>query len=419
VKSLFKALVIIILGGLVLKTASEILVNLSTEEKKIFNLLQKQGSMSKNEILGKTKMKLTTLNNVMRPLEKSKIIVEKAIGESSGGRKPTIYDINPCKLYSIGIDISRLYSQVVITNLGMEILYKEKFYMDFHCTPDETVRRIVEIINKAYVDMRLDFLELLGVGLGTVGPLNRKDGIMRGPIEFLATGWVNVPIIAMLEDKLGCKVIIENGANSAVIGEYLYGIGRGTDNIAYFNCGANIRTGIVSSGKIIRALDDEEDAFGHMIIEKNGKECRCGNSGCIGAYASINSIVKSYAEEIKKGRHADINKQSKDIGFIEICLAAEEKDELAEEIITAAAVAFGIGLVNYINLLNPKVVILSGPLIEHSSLFYEVCKKVALNKFGLVKEKRVVFSRGGHFKENAISVGASALVIERYLESGI
>ena len=390
---------------------SAILIGLNSVEKKIFNLLQKQGSMTKSEILLKTNMKLTTLNNVMNPLEESQIIIQKCIGESIGGRKPILYDVNLCKFYAIGIDISRLYSQVVITNLKMEILHKEMFYMDSTCSPEETVRRIVKIIDKVYLDLRLDIIQLLGIGLGTVGPLDVKKGVITSTVNFLAPGWSNIPIKAMLEEKLKCPIIIENGANSAVVAEYFYGMGKDLLNMAYFNCGVGIRTGTISSGKLIRTINNEEDAFGHMIIDIRGELCKCGNLGCIEAYSSINSIVKKFSSRT--------NKLTKDIDYKDICEAAENKDPIAKEIITEAALIFGTGLVNYINLLNPNLVILSGPLIMNSKLIYEVSVKTALEKLYSDKGKRVVFSRGGHFKENAISIGAAALVIERCLENQI
>lgn len=401
----------ILIEGVEMIDNSEILTNLSPMGKRIFNLLQKKGSMSKSEILIRTNMKLTTLNNVMNPLEESQIIIQKCIGESIGGRKPILYDVNLCKFYAIGIDISRLYSQVVITNLKMEILHKEMFYMDSTCSPEETVRRIVEIINKAYVDLRLDIIQLLGIGLGTVGPLDVKNGVITSTVNFLATGWSNIPIKSMLEEKLKCPIVIENGANSAVVAEYFYGIGKDLPNMAYFNCGIGIRTGTISLGKLIRTINNEEDAFGHMIIDIHGQQCKCGNLGCIEAYSSINSIVKNFS---RKGR-----KSTKAIDYKDICIAAENRDPFAKEIITEAALIFGTGLVNYINLLSPSLVILSGPLIMNSKLFYEISVKTALEKLYSDKGKRVIFSRGGHFKENAISIGAAALVIERCLENEI
>jgi predicted NBD/HSP70 family sugar kinase len=221
----------------------------------------------------------------------------------------------------------------------------------------------------------------------------------------------------MLEEQLKCAVIIENGANSAAVAEYFYGIGKEFDNIAYFNCGVGIRTGTISSGNLIRTMNDEEDAFGHMIVNVAGEECRCGNNGCIEGYASINSIIKKVKSEINKGRYSIIKKSVKYIDYKDICRAAENNDELSKEVIKEAALILGTGLANYINLLNPGLVILSGPLIMNSKLFYEESIKTTLEKLNSDKSKRVIFSRGGFFKENVISVGAAALVIEKYLES--
>lgn len=390
---------------------SHVLTSLKPDEKKIFNLLQKNGAMTKNEIIIKTNMKLTTLNNIMNPLESSELIVQKCIGESTGGRKPILYDINLCKYYVIGINLSRLYSQVVITNLKMEILYKEMFYMDSSCSPEETVKRITIIINKAYIELNLDLINLLGIGLGSVGPLDIKNGIITSTVNFLAPGWSNTPIKAMLEEKLQCPITIENGANSAVVAEYLYGIGKDFDNISYFNCGVGIRTGTISSGKLVRTNNNEEDAFGHMIIDIHGEQCKCGNYGCIESYSSINSIVKKFSSEL--------NLQNDEISYKDICVAAENNDELAKNIIIKAAVIFGTGLVNYINLLNPSLVILSGPLITNSELFYNISIEIALKRLYSDKGKKIVFSKGGYFKENVISIGAAALVIERYLDNEI
>jgi len=359
---------------------TDILKNLSFEEKKILKVLQKKGPIPKSEISFLTNIKLTTLNYIIQPLVQNKIIVQESIGESTGGRKPILYDVNLCEFYIIGIDISRVYTQVVIANLKMEILYKEKFYMDFSCSPDETVRKIYQIINKADIKLSLKNIKLVGIGLGTVGPLDIKNGIMINPDNFNASGWSNVHIKGMLEEKLNCPIIIENGANAAVTGEYFYGIGKGIENIAYLNCGIGIRTGTVSSGKLIRTINDEEDTFGHMIVDIDGEKCKCGNLGCVEGYSSINAIVKKFSTEVDKGRYTVIDKPLKNIEYKDICIAAEKNDVLSKEIIENSALILGTGLANYINLLNPGLVILSGPLIMNSKLFYDECIKVVLKK---------------------------------------
>ncbi|AJA46799.1 xylose repressor [Clostridium pasteurianum DSM 525 = ATCC 6013] len=402
-----------------MKDSSNILKNLSYEQKRIFNLVQKKGHMTKNEISKSTNIKLTTLKYIMEPLEKFKLIVESRLGESTGGRKPVLYDVNLSDFYIIGIDISIMYTQVSITDLKMNILYKDSFYMDSSFDPEKTVDKIVEIIDKCYVNLNLQDMKLLGIGLGSVGPLDIKNGIIKNPLDFYSSEWENVPIKQMLEKKLNCPVTIENGVNAAAIAEYFYGVGKGIENIAFFNCGIGIRTGTISSGNLIRSINDEEEAFSHMIIEVNIDQYRCRKFECIENYSSIKSMIKKLCEKIRDGRQTIINKSLENIDFDDICRAVEEKDELSIEIITEAASILGIGLANYIRLLNPKLVILSGPLIMKSELFYDLSIKSALEKLNHMKGKNIIFNRCGYFKKDAISVGAASMVIERCIDSGI
>lgn len=394
---------------------SDVLKNLSFEEKTIIDLLQKNESMTKGDISSRTNIKLSRLNYIMKPLEEKRIVVQDKIGKSSGGRKPILYTVNFYDFYVIGIDISIMYTQIVITDLKMKILYEKSFTMDDSCTPEKTVKKILEIIHKAYVNLKLDCIKLLGVGVGAVGPLNVETGIIKNPPNFYAPNWSNVPLASMLEERLNTKVIVENGANAGVVAESLFGIGKGFENIAYFNCGVGIRTGTISSGNLIRAINDEEEGFGHMVIDINGEPCRCGNFGCIECYSSINAVIKKFSDEIKKGRNTIIDKNISDINYRDICAASEKNDELSKEILRNAALILGAGLANYIKLLSPDLVILSGPLMIQSELFYEVCVENALARLHPDKRKRVIFNRCGYFSTTAMSVGAAAMSVEKYL----
>ena len=96
--------------------------SLNDRGKYIFDIVQKNGPITKSELIDITKIKLTTLNRDIQILIDKKIIVETDIGESTGGRKPSLYDVNPSEFYIIGIDISRTYTQIVITNLKLKII---------------------------------------------------------------------------------------------------------------------------------------------------------------------------------------------------------------------------------------------------------------------------------------------------------
>ena len=398
---------------------TQVFGHLTGEASEIFSILQKNGPQTKNNIAHGSKLKLTTLNRIMQPLEEARLVRQSQIGESTGGRKPVLYDVNANKYYLVGIDISRTYTQVILANLKMEVLEKLQFPMDASCSPKKTIRTILDWLDCILKRLKIDPLKLLGIGLGTVGPLDRKKGVMINPVNFEASGWVNLPIKTMLEESLGKPVMVDNGANAAVLAEMLYGKGRNLKNVVYFNFGIGIRTGVVSSGTIIRTINDTEDAFAHMVINVDGEACSCGNSGCIECYSSVFAITQKYLSELKGGKSSRIPKSPNEINYMDICLAAENGDELSVKIITESASILGTGLANFINLWNPDLVILSGPLIKHSTLFYKVCTEIASQKFYAKIDHSNIFSRGGYFEDIAIAVGSAALVVESLLTNRI
>lgn len=322
--------------------------DLNSDEKDLFNLIQKNGAMTKNEILLRTGMKLTSLNRMMAPLEKKRMIVQKCIGESTGGRKPVLYDINICRFYIIGIDISKTYVQVSIVNLRMEIFYKKSFYTNAPNSYDEVVEEVVKIIRNAYVELNLEFVDLIGVGLGIETDI-----------------WNDIDIGEMIEKRLECSIVSESGANSAAIAEYLYGTGKQFKNLAYFNCGLRVREGTILQGRIIRTADDNEYAFEHMLINTN-----------------------------------------QDVDFNKVCSAAQKNDELSEKIIFDAAYKFGKSIELYINLLDLDCIILSGALINFD-LFYETCvkcvpKKVTFKREGYFKKDAISIGAAAVLLEKCI-----------------
>jgi predicted NBD/HSP70 family sugar kinase len=162
----------------------------------------------------------------------------------------------------------------------------------------------------------------------------------------------------------------------------------------------------------IRTINNCEDAFGHMIVQMDGELCTCGNYGCVESYSSITRIKNKFVSEAKKGKNTNLTKSVDDIEYIDVCNLAENNDDLAKGIIIDAATYFGTGLANYIKLLNPQIIILSGPLIKHSTLFYETSKKVALKKCRSVNTENIEFCRGGYFENKSIALGAAYLVLD-------
>jgi predicted NBD/HSP70 family sugar kinase len=245
-------------------------------------------------------------------------------------------------------------------------------------------------------ELQVEKSSIIGIGIGIVGGFEIK------------------PLCDVLRRELEVPICIDNGANAAVIGEYYFGLGRGKKNLAYVNCGVGIRTGIISSGVLIRTINNLEDAFGHMIVEANGELCSCGNYGCIESYVSISNITKKFIGKVEDKKLLIISKEVNEINYKDICSLAERKNEAAVNVIRNSAAYLGIGLANYIKLFNPELIILSGHLIQHSKLFYDAAKETALEKCH-IKNDNIIFSNNGHYKDKSIAVGACAMTIQKII----
>ncbi len=364
--------------------AYEKLNSLNERCKLIFDIIQKHGPITKNELIDRTKMKLTTLNRDIQLLLDRTLILEKAIGESTGGRKPVLFDINPYGLYSVGVDISRMYIQIVIIDLKAKII-GEKIIYDLTNYKDTITKTISELCDNLKINKDM----LIGIGIGIY------EGIQIDELQIALNKQFEIPIY------------VENGSNAAVIGEYFFGLGKDKENLAYINCGVGIRTGVISKGVLIRTINNSEDALAHMIVDTDGEPCFCGNLGCVEAYASIEKIRDKFIASIE---NVDLNK----VDYNYIIKLSESGNETAINILLTAAKHFGIGLANYIRLLNPQLIILSGPLVKDSKLFFEESIKVAMDKCG-IKNNNVVFERGGYFFNKSIAVGAAVIVFESSL----
>lgn len=279
-----------------MSSAKKILERLSKNQLQVVNFLLTKDKASKNEIADALKMKLTSLNNILYPMRSEKIIVESIYGESNGGRRPVLYSIPEDKYLVIGIDISIMYTMVVLSDIKMNIIYQEKFMMNEYFTPEKTIEEIAEIILRIKSIYDPDNTKILGIGLGTVGPIDMENRILKENNNFYNNEWKNVRLKEMLEEKINEEVTWNNGVNCAVLLEYLYESSKGNKNssIGYFNCGEGIRVGAIASEKIICSMNNEEESFSKMVIIDSDKKVKT-----IKDYVTIKAINSNYLKLTK------------------------------------------------------------------------------------------------------------------------
>lgn len=369
---------------------------LTDRELEVLRYIHRNGPVTKSDTIENLEIKPSTLNRAMSTLESKKLIFESGILDSSGGRRPVEYDIAHGGTYVIGVDLSRTYVATVVLNLKNQMLKKDRFNMDGSITPEKCTDKISDGIKRMTAGLGIDKSTILGIGMGTVGPIDRKGGKLLHPQGFPNSEWADtVPIGELIRQKTGLSCMIDNGANVAAMLEYYFGAGRGNRCVAYIHCGVGIRSAVIRNGTIIRTMNDAEDAFAQMTMDINGK--------CLEDFVSLEAIRTRYSKAT-----------GRPISYKELFRLASGEDYVAVEAFGCSARILSMGISNLAKLLNPDLVILSGPLITNNESYYANCMKAFHERNA--PNHTTAFRKEGVFKEDVVAVGAGLMLIRQNLK---
>ena len=249
----------------------------------------------------------------------------------------------------------------------------------------DVVDRLVGLAERAIATTRREApgAEILGVGVGAPGPLDTKRGIVLLTPNL---GWVNMPLRQLIHDRLGLPAALDNDANCAVLGEWWVGAARGARHAIGITIGTGIGGGLIIDGQLYHGASDVAGEIGHTTIDTEGRRCKCGNYGCLEAYASGPNIALRAVEELEAGAEsrlrALVGGDLRKITAQTVYQAAADGDELALEVVNDTAKFLGVGIGNLLNVFNPEVVVVCGGVtLAGDHLFEPLRREVARRAF--------------------------------------
>jgi glucokinase len=228
---------------------------------------------------------------------------------------------------------------------------------------DAVIARMVKLAKASMAEARGK--EIVGVGIGSPGPLDTKKGIV---ILTPNLGWINMPLRDRIAEGVKLPAVLDNDANCAIYGEWWRGAARGVEDVIGLTIGTGIGGGIVLGGKIYHGASDAAGEIGHMTIDANGRLCKCGNQGCIEAYASGPAIAARAVEGIQAGAKSalpqyvegDLSKITAQVVYE----AANDGDGYALEVVHETANLLGAAVASLVNIFNPNVVVICGGVTQ-------------------------------------------------------
>lgn len=390
---------------------------LQSNKKLIYSWIAEHGPISKAELLDAFSLTSSTLTRMLEEMTSEGLIQAASLGASSGGRRPILYQIEPDYKYIFGLEISRFSSTLGLFDMAMNPKSVMRWRMDESMTPERFVEFAAGHMRSFLKDHQLEPSQILGIGIGAVGPVDRNKGTILDPLYFPASGWRNIPICQQLENATGWKAYLENGVNAALIGEAWAMRDQGIQHALYVHAGVSLRSAIMSQGQIVHGTVDTEGSIGQMIVHMDGQRLApIGNYGALEAYASIQALERTARSQAKAGRALGplLSPLSPDrIQFEHLLKALDAEDPFAREIFEQSAVYFGIGLANLINMFHPEIVILGGTLVNYNSLYFDTATHIARKNTFYYPRYEPVFSKG-NLKEDAVITGCALNVCRAF-----
>ena len=257
---------------------------------------------------------------------------------------------------ALGIDIGGTNTVYGLVSEEGQILYHHEIPTEGYNPAIGLIKRIESRIQEI-LDKDSQLI-LSGIGVGAPNG-NHFTGMIQDPPNL---SWGNVDIVNLFKDRFRSDVVLTNDANAAALGEKYYGCAKEMNDFIVITLGTGLGSGIFSGGNLLYGYDGFAGEMGHMPIEDNGRECNCGNRGCLEAYASASGIKKTIKIFLKDNPD-DALLQSLDSNNLDGFLIDSEYDKgnpMAKKIYSFTGEKLGQGLAQAATLLSPEAFIFYG-----------------------------------------------------------
>ncbi len=318
--------------------------------------------------------------------------------------------------FTVGVDIGGTTIKAAAVSADGAVSHETVIPSRAEEGPEAVLTQATEAVRRVMGGRRSGGGRCAGVGIGIPGIVSANDGLVRYPPNF--TGWSEVDVSGELSRRTGEKVLTENDANAAALGEARFGAGVEHPDFIFVIWGTGVGGGLILDGKIFRGPGGGAGEIGHVTIDRGGPPCNCGNSGCVEAYIGQKYLSQRTAKlisgpgarypgsvmtELVEG---DLSRLDPEV----ISRAAERGDEAATRVLTDAGAMLGVALASVVNVVDIPTAVIGGgvsaaPAFVFNAAADEMRSRVLRPHRGAVAVKRALLGN------RAGVVGAASLLL--------
>ena len=382
-------------------------------KRKILGICITEGSQSLADISRELNSSIPTITKLVGELIDEGYLEDMGKIDTTGGRRPSIYGLNPSAGFFTGIDINRDGVRISVTDFRGALVdcvtYPEFILADTEESLKELCRMTAEYVSTIGIDPEA----ILAYGISLSGRVNHLTG--ESLCHQMAEGG---NIRELLEKELNRPVFVENNSRAMTYGEFLNGQHGSRKDLLFLNVSWGLGMGMIIDGKLTFGKSGFSGEIGHFPILDNNHICQCGKIGCLETGASCSALQRMITEKLNAGRSSILSEKFnrlRQIALKDIMAAIREGDMLAIETVEHIGHTLGRAVAGLINLFNPELVVIGGTL-SSAAEYLRLPVMTAIQKYTLniiSRETEIKFSDLG---EQAGAKGACMIARSRLLD---
>lgn len=307
----------------------------------------------------------------------------------------------------IGVDLGGTKIYTAIANERGEILNEEIVLTEANKGPEQIIEKMISSIKK--VSTGINLTNIKAIGIGSPGPLDVKKGLIVSPPNLPIR---NFNVVEAIKNEFQLPTFLDNDANAATLGEYIFGAGKGCENMVYITASTGVGGGAILNGKLYRGSTSNALEIGHTTVKPNGRVCGCGNHGCVESMSSGIYIEKMARDSVSSGMETTLS-QYETLSAKEVFTEATNGDVVANQILSETLSYLGIAVANCANIFDPDKIVIGGGVTNGGPIVFEkINEEMNARCLGPIRENCKV--EKAQLGGKAGVVGAIALALVEY-----
>jgi glucokinase len=292
-------------------------------------------------------------------------------------------------VHALGIDLGGTHARAALVDAQGRIVDSLRSKLSER-TPEAVTRGIAEAVQQLFQQNPHAEKTMSGCGVGVAGQLDAPKGLVKVAPNL---GWRDVPFGQMLQQALGHPVKLFNDLTAAAWGELHVGAGRGIRDMLVVFVGSGVGSAIISDGRLVRGAHGLAGEFGHVKVVPGGRQCGCGEKGCLEAYVGGHHLIAQMQELAAKPEGSALRQRVggdlKKLTPVVLEDAVREGDPAAQALHSTAVGHLALAVANYVTVLNPARLVLGGGVLSRCPLMREQLGKGVATLGSLLARQRV------------------------------